>query len=205
NATRLALSPDSSTVYVTGCNGVCGGQMQTVAYTVSTGLAKWSAGLTGAIQSGANDVAVSRDGRRVYITGWARSSGSDPADYETVAYVAATGAQLWAATYDLPGFLVDVADHVRVSPDGTRRFVTGWSSTLATGFDYATVAYDAATGSQVWVARYDGPVNKDDSPTGLGVSPDGTKVFVTGGSVGSDGNNDFTTIAYDAASGDQLW
>ena len=49
------------------------------------------------------------------------------------------------------------------------------------------MAYDAATGAKVWVSRYDGPAHGDDFATALGVSPDGSTVFVTGYSGGSNG------------------
>jgi hypothetical protein len=58
-------------------------------------------------------------------------------------------------------------------------FVTGWSSRSNGRFDYATLAYDLATGAQVWEERYNGPVNGDDFAKSLGVSPDGLKVFVS--------------------------
>jgi hypothetical protein len=79
--------------------------------------------------------------------------------------------------------------------------VTGRSVGSNGFYDYATVAYDAATGAKVWVKRYDGPAhdNDNDSAFALGVSPDGSTVFVTGGSVGSNGYDDYATVAYRTA------
>ncbi len=71
--------------------------------------------------------------------------------------------------------------------------------------DYATIAYDARTGARLWMARYNGPGNIDDFPVSLGVSPDGARVFVTGGSGGLQTRRDFATIAYNAETGARLW
>jgi hypothetical protein len=62
------------------------------------------------------------------------------------------------------------------------------------------VAYDASTGTGLWVRRYNGPGNNVDVATALGVSPDGSKVFVTGFSFGSGTNYDHATVAYSASS-----
>ena len=105
-----------------------------------------------------------------------RTTGSD---YATVAYSAATGRQLWARRYNGPANGYDDAFSVAVSPGGTRVFVTGNSGGRATSQDYATVAYDAATGRQLWVSRYNDPANLD-LVCGVAVSPGGSRVFVTG-------------------------
>ena len=66
---------------------------------------------------------------------------------------------VWVARYDGPGHFVDVANDSALSPDGTTIAVTGLSD--PTGYllsaDFATVAYDSATGHERWVARYNGP------------------------------------------------
>jgi hypothetical protein len=61
----------------------------------------------------------------------------------------------------------------------------------APGDDYATVAYRAATGKQLWASRYNSPESGDDDADSVAVSPDGTTVFVTGwAAVG------YATVAY---------
>src|SRR5207302_2752496 len=93
---------------------------------------------------------------------------------------ASTGAKVWVARYNGPQSVLDSAASLGVSPDGTRVFVTGTSFGSGSDYDYATVAYDASTGSKLWVARYDGPGNGEDEAAPVGVGPDGASVFVTG-------------------------
>ena len=70
------------------------------------------------------------------------------------------------------------------------------------------MAYDASTGTELWVTRYNGPGNGDDyAAYALGMSPDGSAVFVTGYSVGSGygGASDYATVAYEPGTGRRLW
>jgi WD40 repeat protein len=153
----------------------------------------------------AQAIAVSPDGTKVFVTGY--SDGVDPGfsfDYGTVAYDVATGRKLWLNRYN-GSVCTDSAAGLAVSPDGTKVFVTGFSGCLGTE-DYATVAYDAGTGQELWVSRYDGPTGDPDEAYAVAVSPDGSKVFVTGRSFGVLGEGrDYATVAYDAATGQELW
>jgi DNA-binding beta-propeller fold protein YncE len=163
----------------------------------------WASRLDGGAH--ANDsaaaVAFSPDGSTVFATGQ-----TDGSDYGTVAYSRASGAILWTATYDGPAGGTDGATALAVSPDGKTVFVSGFSAGVGTGADYATIAYAAATGTQLWASRYNGPHDGFDVPHGLAVSPDGSTVFVTGGIQGaSTRSGDFATVAYTAASGARLW
>src|SRR5206468_789061 len=133
------------------------------------------------------------------------AGASSSLDYATVAYRASTGVKLWAARYNGPGNGDDDATALGVSPDGSKVFVTGSSLGSTINIDYATIAYDAATGAKLWAARYNGPANGGDSANALRVSADGTKVFVTGYSTGSTSDLDYATLAYDAATGVELW
>ena len=203
----VAVSPDGSTVFVTGQSG---DDYATVAYSAVTGRQLWVGRYNGpanGIDYG-NAVAVSPGGTTVYVTGQSdgRRTGLD--DYATVAYSAATGRQLWVSRYNGPGNGGDDAWSVAVSPGGGRVFVTGDSDGgRATDFDYATVAYSAVTGRQLWVRRYNGPANGIDYGKAVAVSPGGTTVYVTGQSDGrpADPSRDYATVAYSAAAGRQLW
>ena len=136
----------------------------------------------------------------------------------TPALRVAPGAQLWAARYNGPAgnnSAENFPSSMAVSPGGSRVFVTGYSTGATTGDDYATVAYSAATGRQLWVRRYNGPGNTDDglkpdnstdTASSVAVSPAGSRVFVTGSSDGRrTGSSACATVAYSAATGRQLW
>jgi hypothetical protein len=83
--------------------------------------------------------------------------------------------------------------------------VTGDSLGKTSDADYATVAYNASTGGQLWAERYNGPGNGNDQPHSFGVSPNGPQVFVTGVSVGSTSDSDYATLAYDSSTGAREW
>ena len=51
------------------------------------------------------------------------------------------------------------ATAIGASPDSTKLYVTGLVSGSPGGVDYATLAYDAVTGAQLWAKQYNGPAN----------------------------------------------
>ncbi len=125
--------------------------------------------------------------------------------FPALAPAAVPGSRLWLKLYNGPANGSDAATAVGVSPDGSRVFVAGASTGSTSGNDYATVAYDASTGAQLWAKRYNGTGNSTDDAVDLRVSPDGSKVFVTGVSPGSTSDGDYATVAYDASTGAQMW
>jgi hypothetical protein len=207
-ANALGVSPDGSEVIVTGpSRGPAGdSDYATVAYDASTGAKLWARRYSGAESRAdvANALGVSPDGSEVFVTGSSRGSAGDP-DYATVAYDTSNGAKLWARRYNGRGNGSDIANALGVSPDGSEVYVTGLSLGSTSSADYATVAYDASTGAALWTKRYNGTGNGFDMANALGVSPDGSEVFVTGPSRGSTSDSDFATVAYDASTGDRLW
>ncbi len=208
-ALSVAVSPDGATVFVTGSSfggrnrACCNSDWDyaTIAYNAATGAQRWASRYNGPDNSAdrASSLAVSPSGATVFVT------GTSQGDYATVAYNAATGAQRWVRRYNGPASSADLASSVAVSPGGATVFVTGKSRGVTSGLDYATVAYNAATGAQRWASRYNAPANRDDAASSLAVSPGGATVFVTGTSRGRTSGLDYATVAYNAATGARRW
>jgi outer membrane protein assembly factor BamB len=202
----IGVTPDGATVIVTGqSTGIgTGSDYATVAYEAATGAQRWVARYTqaGAATDFAWDLAVSPDGAMVFVTGESSGPGTslDSLDFATVAYDTGTGNQEWASRYNGPANGLDWANSIGVGPDGATVFVTGSVTAQDGHADYGTIAYDAATGNELWVAQHDGPLHGSDQPWALAISPDGQTVFVTG-----QVSSDYGTIAYDAATGTELW
>jgi hypothetical protein len=205
-ARAIAVSPDGTRVFVTGEShiGVRASQFATMSYDTATGDRLWSARYQGPAggRNAATAIAVSPGGGLVFVTG--RSDGFDlNPDYATVAYDAATGKKVWSVRRG-PEEGEAEAVAIGTSPDGSSVFVTGWSFTYGLNPDYLTIAYQAATGERLWESRYVGPA-EDDIPSALGVSPRGDLLYVTGGSVNPTTNLNYATVAYETATGAEVW
>jgi hypothetical protein len=143
--------------------------------------------------------ALSPDGSRLLVAG--TSGGRSSADFRTIAYDALTGTEVWEAIYDRGDR--DHAVAIAVAADGSALYVTGASLGVDSGADYATVAYETATGSQLWEAVYQS--RRADVPSCIAVTPDGSTVLVTGDSESRRSSADWLTAAYDATTGARLW
>jgi uncharacterized delta-60 repeat protein len=146
----------------------------------------------------ASNLAVDGSGN-VYVTGFSYG-GSTYDDYATVKYDP-NGVQLWVKRYNGPGNGDDGASDIAIDLSGNV-YVTGYSYGSGTETDYATIKY-SADGTQLWLKRYNGSGNSDDSASALAVDGSGN-VYVTGTSYGSITGTDYATIKY-SADGNQLW
>jgi DNA-binding beta-propeller fold protein YncE len=199
HALALAVAPDGSHVFVTGCvsnaygDPICAGlpDYATVAYDAETGVQAWATTYDGPVggQDIAHAIGVSPDGARVYVTG--NSDQLATTDYVTIAYDSATGDQAWLSAYDGPTNRLDYACCLAVSGDGRRVVVTGWSGGFGTT-NWATIAY-SPTGRRLWQASY--RLNKlYNFPFAMGMSPNASLIFVTGQVSGPD--YEWATVAY---------
>jgi uncharacterized delta-60 repeat protein len=203
-ASAIAVD-NSGNVYVTGesYGSGTGGDYATVKYN-SNGTQLWQMRYTGpgGDYDCANALAVDNSGN-VYVTGLSYGGQNSRRDYVTIKYNS-SGAELWAKRYDGPGKQTDEAYDLAVDSTGNV-YVTGISDGGTAGDDYATIKYNT-DGTQLWVARYNGPANGRDMACALAVDNYGN-VYVTGykySSVTGEGYEDYATIKY-APNGTQLW
>jgi outer membrane protein assembly factor BamB len=193
-ATRIAVSPDGSRVFVTG-NGLCTGQCaggfsgaSTVAYDASSGEQLWAASYP---ESGAGgySIAVTPDGSKVFV-----ESGDGSFTSATIAYDAATGHELYA----IPSAGMYLAwTALAVSPDSSSVYVATNDAGLPS-CGYRFTAYDTANGTSRWSAlvadcNFDGNM-------AMALSPDGSRLYAAEYS-----SHGFATLALDASTGAELW
>lgn len=147
-------------------------------------------------------VAVSPDGATVILAGQSRDDATLQ-DQATVAFDAATGSRRWAARYDSGDGQFDTASAVAASDDVV---VASGRSVSSEGFDWATNAYDLATGAHLWTARVAGVKQVDDTSWAVAASPDGETFYVAGTiDDGASIPGDALVIAYAAETGEEAW
>jgi hypothetical protein len=134
---------------------------------------------------------ASDDAENVYVTGSSYGIGTYQ-DYATVKYYP-NGDTAWVGRYNGPDNLWDGASALAVDKIGNV-YVTGWSGSIETSDDYATIKY-YPNGDTAWVRTYDGPGNSYDNARAIAVDRSGN-VYVTGKSAGSGTSDDYATIKY---------
>ncbi|MCU7547543.1 SBBP repeat-containing protein [Chitinophagaceae bacterium LB-8] len=201
-ATSIAVDAKGN-VYVTGFSVGGGGSWDyaTIKYDAAGNelWVRWYDG-PGNHSDIAASLAVDAQGN-VYVTGYSDDLETN-SDYATVKYDT-NGNELWVRRYNGPGNNSDIAIALALDASGNV-YVTGASISSATGFnyDYATVKYDA-NGNEKWIKMYNGSGNDIDFPGSIAVDGSGN-VYVTGGSLGSTGVNDYATVKYDT-NGKEKW
>jgi outer membrane protein assembly factor BamB len=186
----IAVSPDSSAVYVTSS---AAGANQTAAYNATTGALIWSD------PAGGDASALSADGSALFIAGQA---GNGTGAAFTEALSTSTGSQLWQASYGTSANFTAAA----LSPDGSTLFVAGISQ-HGSGRVYATAAYSTSAGTQTWVVTASSG-NIASTVAGLAETSAGSAVIISE-SVARLNNNvvvsHWKTIALNPSTGATLW
>lgn len=141
----------------------------------------------------------------VYVTGYSWS-GATENDYITIKYNT-NGTKLWTARYNGTGNGSDIPNSIFADKAGNV-YVTGKSNRVHNAIfdnDATTIKY-SSLGVQLWVARYDGSLHREDAANAVKADDNGN-VYVTGFTTVSNGAYsaaDYLTIKYNAA-GVQQW
>lgn len=210
SARAIGVDQDGTRVFVLAVVnftwGVITSDMGTFAYDAETGEELWNATHGDpALWDTPQDLVVGDENGLVFVTGQEGTGTQWGRSFVTLAYDMQTGDETWTTHYEGPDERQDRPMAIGYDPSGSRVFVTGWSWLDGGGGEYATVSYDAATGTETWIAQHNGPAGGTDEARDLVVAPDGSKVFVTGRSHSETTSADYGTIAYDALTGMELW
>lgn len=188
-------------IYVTGYSTGTLADFFTIKYN-SNGTALWTKRFNGTANGNDEGKQIAIDGLgNIYVTGFSAVTGTGASDYTTIKYNS-NGDQLWVRNYNGPANSVDAAVSIAFDASGNI-YVTGYSTGIGTGNDFATLKYNPA-GSLQWSRRYNGPGNGNDQAKAITVDDSGN-IYVTGFSAGvGTGSSDYATIKYNSA-GDSLW
>ena len=193
DAARAIAVDDSGYVCVTGnSQGAGTGQDYVTIRYYPDGDTVWARRHNGSsnVQDYGYAIAVDDSGC-VYVTGGTWNSGSGE-DWGTIKYYP-SGDIAWVKTHNGPLNDWDEARAIAVDGDGNV-CVAGYDRGSGSLTDFATIKY-YPNGDTAWVRRYNGTGNSHDGVNDLTVD-DAGNVYVTGSSVGSGTDYDFTTIKY---------
>jgi uncharacterized delta-60 repeat protein len=112
-----------------------------------------------------------------------------------------SGNLLWNTPYNGTGNGYDEARAIATDAAGNV-YITGYSAGLSANYDIVTAKYDI-NGTQQWATRFNGTGNGFDEGYDIAVDASGN-VYVTGGTIGSSGGNNYITIKYNSL-GVQQW
>lgn len=210
-AKSVAASPDGRTVYLAGfgfTGDATGDDIVVAALDAKTGAVRWTSSWDGNGGIGTTgdfaDKAVLDPTGRYFIVG-GRSDQSDGVDAATVAFDTTAHAVAWSALEHGGANDFDEVNDIAVDPQGRAVYVTGSTEDDTTGGHTAfTIAYTLPGGQQEWLQRFSSG-NNEDQGDAIGVSPDGSTVWVA---VASASNQpvtplDIELLGYAAVGGNQ--
>ncbi len=193
---------DSGYIYITGQSRGSGtlNDYCTIKYNTN-GDTMWVARYNGPGNGADVAYGVAVDGAgNVYVTGKSTGTGTD-FDYATLKYNV-SGELQWVARNNGPGNSSDAAQAIVVDNTGNS-YVTGANVGAGTDSDFVTIKYNTS-GTEEWISRYNGPGNGDDNGYAIAIDDIGN-VYATGTSINLNGFQAYTTIKYNAVTGDTMW
>lgn len=137
----------------------------------------------------------------IYVTGYATFTGTGN-DMYTIKYNS-LGNQQWAARYNGPANGEDRAFGIVVDNTGNV-IITGYSEGVGSLSDYTTIKYNSGSGAQLWIQRYNTPVNGEDKAFGITVDRV-NNIYVTGYITQLGTGADIYTIKYKSTDGQPIW
>jgi hypothetical protein len=201
-AAQLVASPDGTKLFTSGNSSTPETEQDflTQSFDAATGEVRWTRSFDLGFEY---HFELAAAGDAVFSTGL---TGENTGDFATVAYDLDTGAQRWVAAFDGTAHAQDETMGLVAAPDGSAAYVTGTSSSSVFGGyrqDIATVAYSGADGSVLWEHRFDG--GGSDQAGGVAFDAASGRVFVTGSTQTEPERFALVVVAYDAATGRELW
>ncbi|HEX7400765.1 MAG TPA: SBBP repeat-containing protein [candidate division Zixibacteria bacterium] len=185
---------DAENVYVTGrsVSTTSGWDYVTIKYNTG-GTQLWAKRYNGTANYDDEATGIDLDDSgNIYVTGKS-GIGSFYYQYATVKYLP-NGTQDWVRTYIGPANLTAWSNAVVVDHKNNI-YVTGYDYASDTTSNYVTIKY-SPDGTEGWIARYSSGIPQGgDWATAVCVDQDNS-VYVTGYSVGSETDYDYTTIKY---------
>ncbi len=129
------------------------------------------------------------------VSGWTQVQAGPPSfySYVTIKYDE-FGNRLWESYYGGPAVGPSYPTALAVDKSGSV-YVTGASTGVGTGLDYATVKYDQ-DGHELWTSRFGLHDSGDDVPGGIAIDRS-SRVYVTGYTSTAPGLRDYATVRYD--------
>jgi uncharacterized delta-60 repeat protein len=143
-------------------------------------------------------IAIDFEGN-IYVTGRSFGTGTN-FDYTTIKY-SPSGVEHWVMRYNGSDNDIDEATDLVIDNFGNI-YVTGKSKGSSTDFDYTTIKYDPS-GSEQWIAQYNGPGNEYDEAKYIVLDNSGN-IYITGNSKGLGTEIDIATIKYHPE-GNEIW
>jgi uncharacterized delta-60 repeat protein len=157
-------------------------------YSSGSGSNIWAYGIDGATQ--VRDMAL--DGNdKVYMTG-SLFSHFIYFEYGTIK-LNSNGTEEWLRRYNGTTATDQAANSLTIDKN-SNVYITGFSPGQNTGNDFATIKYDNE-GDEIWVKRYNGPVDGNDEGKAIAVDASGA-IYVAGTSANTNGGTDIVLIRY---------